>query len=94
MKFIKGIGVAIMIIALATALGFAGRIETEDIDYRAGEITKSDMTSDSDVIRGALILGGTLISGGLIYGIGCAVEIAQEKREARERWFDDDEEVY
>lgn len=94
MKIIKGIGIAIMIIALATALGFAGRIETEDIDYRRGEITKSDMTSDSDVIRGALILGGTLISGGLIYAAGCGMELWKEKREARERWFDDDEEIY
>lgn len=94
MKFIKRFGVAIMIIALITALSFIGRIETEDMDYKSGEIEKSDMTSDGDVISGGLMLGSTFISGGLIYAIGCAIENAQEKREARERLFDDDEEIY
>lgn len=94
MKAIKTIGAIIVIIAFACGLGFIGRIETEDRDYRAGEITKEEMTNDDKVLTDAFTCVGIAVIGGLIYAVGCAMEAAKEKREARERWFDDDEEIY
>ena len=95
-KFIKGFGVGVIIVSLIVALGFVGRIESEDYEYRAGEITKAEMTSDEQLWKDVGAIIGIAISGGVIYAIGGAVELAQEKRIARERWFeeDEDEEVY
>lgn len=94
MKAIKRIGVAFVIIAIVCALGLVGRIETEDMDYRAGEITKDEMTSDEKLYTDLFTLGGVAVCGGLIYAAGCGMELLKEKREARERWFDDEEEIY
>lgn len=93
-KFIKGFGVGVIIVSLIVALGFVGRIESEDYEYRAGEITKAEMTPDDKLWRDVGALIASVGSGCLIYVAGCGMELLKEKREARERWFDDDEEIY
>jgi hypothetical protein len=94
MKFIKGMGIAIMLIAFICALIFTGRIEGEEIEFKRGELISSQMTSDEDIWRTAGHLIISLVCGGIIYGVGTAMELAVEKRRERESWFDDDEEIY
>lgn len=74
MKAIKIIGVIIVIIAFVCGLGIVGRVETEDKQYRNGEITSEIMTTDEDLIKQIAICVGAAALGGVMWAVGAYVE--------------------
>lgn len=81
MKILKGLGIITAVIALFCGLGVVGRIETEDKQYRSGEITREEMTTDEELFKRFAICGGAALGGGLMWAIGAYVEAGQIEKE-------------
>ncbi len=74
MKAIKIIGVILVIIAFVCGLGIVGRVETEERQYRNGEIISEEMTTDGDLIKSIAICVGAAALGGIMWAAGAYVE--------------------
>ena len=61
MRILKGIGIITAVIALFCGLGVVGKIETEDKQYRSGEITREEMTTDEELFKRFAICGGVAV---------------------------------
>ena len=80
MRIFKYVGIAILILAFVMALGIIGRVETEDRQYRSGEIEQEEMTEASDLVWQILICGGVAVLGGAIWAISAYIEADRIER--------------
>jgi hypothetical protein len=80
MRIFKYVGITILILAFVMALGIIGRVETEDRQYRSGEIEQEEMTEASDLVWQILICGGVAVLGGAIWAISAYIEAGRVER--------------
>lgn len=80
MKVLKGLGIITAVIALFCGLGVVGKIETEDKQYRSGEITREEMTTDEELFKRLGICIGGAVAGGMVWAIGTYVEAGQTEK--------------
>lgn len=80
MKILKYVGVIIVIAAFVAALGIIGRVETEDRQYRSGEIEQEEMTGAEDLVMQIVICGGIAVVGGAVWAIGAYAEADRIER--------------
>lgn len=74
MKALKIIGIVTSLLALFCGFGIIGRVEMEERQFRAGEITQEEMTSDSDLLLQIGICGGVAVAGGVCWLAGAYLE--------------------
>lgn len=80
MKILKRIGIITAVIAFFCGLGIVGRVETEDRQYRSGEIIEEEMTTDEDLIKSGAICIGAAALGGVLWAVGAYVEAGRIER--------------
>ena len=83
MRVFKIIGIVVVILAFVAALGIIGRVESEDRQYRSGEIAQEEMTEASDLAWQILICGGVAVLGGAIWAISAYTEAERIERNYR-----------
>ena len=78
MKVLKIIGIITAVVGLVCGLGVVGRIETEDQQYRNGDITREEMTADDDLFKYMAVCCGAVIGGGMMWAVGSYVEAGRK----------------
>lgn len=80
MKLLKIAGIITAVIAFVCGLGIVGRVETEDRQYRNGEIIQEEMTTNEDLIKGIAICTGAAAVGGVLWATGAYIEAGRIER--------------